>query len=227
MARTPVLSQLLELVADEQSRQQLRTYFEPERQPQAPPRYTGSRFEQLGGGGDRAGVANRVSADDLVAVQMLSVRVPTAVALDLLEGTLGEEVAKHLADIAPDRSIGSAGAAALLADGGPADLAWHLLDDQDDMGWVIAGKLLARKRPALIPVYDRVTRCAYGDPPGFWLWLNGLFLEHDGALTAALAAQRDAAGISPAVTPLRVLDVILWMRHRNEHRASRCRGLAW
>jgi hypothetical protein len=27
------------------------------------------------------------------------------------------------------------------------------------------------------------------------------------------------------VTTLRVLDVILWMRHRAEHRKSRCSGL--
>ncbi|MEU4085034.1 DUF6308 family protein [Streptomyces aureus] len=34
----------------------------------------------------------------------------------------------------------------IVADGSPADQAWHLLRDQPDVGWVIAGKLLARKR---------------------------------------------------------------------------------
>ncbi|WP_406130679.1 DUF6308 family protein [Streptomyces canus] len=36
--------------------------------------FTGSRFEHLAGGGDRQAVANVVTADDLIAVQTLSVR---------------------------------------------------------------------------------------------------------------------------------------------------------
>lgn len=51
--------------------------------------FTGSRFEHLAGGGDRPEVADRVTAEDLAAVQTLSVTVPAPVALDILEGPLG------------------------------------------------------------------------------------------------------------------------------------------
>ncbi|MGQ4719142.1 DUF6308 family protein [Streptomyces anulatus] len=53
--------------------------------------FTGGRFEHLAGGGDRRQVANRFTAEDLIAVQTLSVTVPASVALDLLEGPLGAQ----------------------------------------------------------------------------------------------------------------------------------------
>lgn len=41
--------------------------------------FTGDRFEHLAGGGDRRQVADRFTAEDLVAVQTLSVTVPPRV----------------------------------------------------------------------------------------------------------------------------------------------------
>jgi hypothetical protein len=38
--------------------------------------YTGAFFERLGGGGDRPAIAHEIVAEDLIAVTMLSVRVP-------------------------------------------------------------------------------------------------------------------------------------------------------
>lgn len=37
-----------------------------------------------------------------------------------------------------------------------ASHAWHQLFEIKGVGWVTAGKLLARKRPRLIPVYDQL-----------------------------------------------------------------------
>lgn len=89
--------------------------------------------------------------------------------------------------------LGSREAAALLAPGEAADRAWHLLEDQDDMGWVTAGKLLARKRPRLVPVYDRVVRCAFGTRGlSFWLWLNDRFSDYGGALPTGAVGQHPA-----------------------------------
>ena len=45
--------------------------------------FSGAYFERLTGGGDRADAANRFTADDLVAVTMLSVSVPPGRAMDL------------------------------------------------------------------------------------------------------------------------------------------------
>jgi uncharacterized protein DUF6308 len=47
--------------------------------------YSGAYFEQLGGGGDRPETARRFTAEDLLAVSMLSVRIDGYHALHVLE----------------------------------------------------------------------------------------------------------------------------------------------
>ncbi|MEU2110915.1 DUF6308 family protein [Streptomyces sp. NPDC019507] len=173
----------------------------------------GSRFEHLAGGGDRPEVADRITAEDLVAVQTLSVTVPASVALDLLEGPLGEELSSLLRSIPRDFDMADA-ESAHLTDDSPADRAWKLLRDQPRVGWVTAGKLLARKRPRLLPVYDRVVRCAVGRPASFWLALHTALREDDAALHRQLLRLRQAAGLPETVSALRVCDVAVWMSHR-------------
>jgi hypothetical protein len=95
-------------------------------------------------------------------------------------------------------------------------LSWHLLRDQPEVGWVIAGKLLARKRPRLLPVYDRVVRCAVGRAPPFWFALHTALREDDAALHRQLLELRQAARVPEAVSVLRVCDVAVWMGHRAE-----------
>lgn len=227
MARTPLeLSELLSVANDSVSIEDLRTYFEVDRASGERPAFEGRRFEALAGGDDREDCANRITADDLVAVQMLSVRLLPKVTLDLLEGSLGDDIAESLVKIPTDVDLGDDAAPSLLADDGPADRAWQLLRRQDRIGWVTAGKLLARKRPRLVPVYARVVKRAFGLPPPMqghvWPWLHEKFAEDDGALRRRLREVRDIAGVAESVTPLRVLDVIIWMRHHDSHRASYC-----
>jgi hypothetical protein len=84
---------------------------------------------------------------------------------------LGIQVSALLRHIPATLALGEPGARVHVLDSSPADQAWHLLDARDGVGWVIAGKLLARKRPHLIPVWDHVVRCAMGYPENAWLWL--------------------------------------------------------
>lgn len=175
--------------------------------------FTGSRFEHLAGGGDRPEVADLFTAKDLVAVQTLSVTVPASVALDILEGPLGVRLSGLLHGIPSHLDMVDT-EADVVADGSPADQAWHLLRDQPGVGWVIAGKLLARKRPRLLPVYDRVVRCTVGRPPSFWLALHAALREDDAALHRRLLELRQAAGLPETVSALRVCDVAVWMNHR-------------
>ncbi|MGW4162256.1 DUF6308 family protein [Streptomyces sp. NPDC004788] len=181
--------------------------------------FTGSRFEHLAGGGDRPDIAERFTAKDLVAVQTLSVTVPASVALDLLEGSLGAQLSGLLHAIPRDLDMVDA-EADVLAEGSPADQAWHLLCAQYGVDWVIAGKLLARKRPRLLPVYDRVVRCALGRPrPSFWLALHAALREDGTALHRRLLELRQTAGLPQTVSALRVCDVAVWMGHRAEGHA--------
>jgi hypothetical protein len=217
---------MLEFVDDPRAIENLQEYFAPPTAPGRTPLYSGSRFEFFAGGGDRPDVADRITVDDLVAVTLLSVNVPGDVALSLLEGGLGEAVSEQLRRIPTDVGIDQPAAAEHFADGSPARAAWTLLRKPRGMGWVTTNKLLARKRPRLIPVYDNVVQCAFGRPDGLWKWLLGLFADGSGQLNERLLAARSAAGVPAEVTPLRVLDVIAWMRHRADHRAGRCADLA-
>ena len=221
MTRRPVdLDTLLAVVDDPQSAADLADYFQLDRPPGTMPRYSGSRFEFLAGGGDRPAVANTITTDDLLAVTLLSVDVPGDVALQLLEGPLGQDLTHHLAQIPVDVGIGDPVARQLLTRASHADVAWTLLEEPHGMGWVITNKLLARKRPRLIPVYDGVVRCAFGKPDGLWSLLLTLFA--DGRLEESLTHVRSTAGVPETVTPLRVLDVIVWMRHRPVHARTGC-----
>ncbi|MEU2169569.1 DUF6308 family protein [Micromonospora chersina] len=187
--------------------------------------FTGGQFERLGGGGDRASVRDAITAEDLVAVELLSVRVPPRTALDLLQGALGDAVTAELREIPTTIELGSAEASPLIDRRGPADRAWRLLKNADGIGWVVAGKLLARKRPKLVPVYDEVVSCAFRTRKGFWCWLHGMLTEENKVLAERLTRLRRRAGLPDAISLLRVLDVVVWMRHRDEHTGYRCRGI--
>ncbi|TQK49874.1 hypothetical protein FBY35_0150 [Streptomyces sp. SLBN-118] len=207
-----VVGQRLNAVLDaEQVVDDLRRYFGIGLPPGAGV-FTGGRFEHLAGGGDRRQVADRFTAEDLVAVQTLSVTVPAPVALDLLEGPLGTQLSELLRGIPSDTDLSDADIS-VVADGSPAYRAWCLLEDEYKIGWVIAGKLLARKRPRLLPVYDRVVRCALGHPPSFWTDLRTALREDDATLHHRLLGLRQSAGLPETVSALRVADVAVWMAH--------------
>lgn len=213
------------ILRGEQAKTDLRRYFGVGLAEGEPPAFTGGRFELLAGGGDQPDVRDEFTAADLLAVEMLGVRVPAPVALDLLEGPLGKRVAKYLRDIPSDVPLWADDAEHLIAEGGPADLLWHLLREQEDLGWVTAGKLLARKRPRLVPVYDDIVKCAMGKPGNFWTALRSA-LRHDGCrLLRDIRALKETSAIPPAVTELRTLDVAVWMHHRIDHTKRGCTGL--
>ncbi|MET7906602.1 DUF6308 family protein [Streptomyces sp. NPDC005355] len=99
----PLTSRLSNFITSDQASADLRRYFGIGLQPGAMP-YAGSRFEHLAGGGDRPAVATAITAEDLVAVQTLSVTVPAQATLDLLEGGLGAQLSKLLSSI-PDEKL--------------------------------------------------------------------------------------------------------------------------
>jgi hypothetical protein len=163
-----------------------------------------------------------------VAVEMLSVQVPGRAALDLLEGRLGQRATELLAQIDTSLNLWDVPGdlvEPIVGTGGPAEELWKLLEGQVGIGWVTAGKLLARKRPSLIPVYDEIVRCALGRPEKFWLALRKALLWEDAKLAGELADLRSRAEIPQEVALLRVLDVVVWMHHRNSHWSTGCPGL--
>jgi hypothetical protein len=187
------------------------------------PTFTGARFDMFAGGGDRPGAANRFDESDLVAVSMLSVKVPGRAAIELMESQAWL-LNQALAQIPLSPAL-EEGDVVLIDQGSTASALWHLIERIDGIGWVTAGKLLARKRPKLIPVYDNVVKAALQpNSQAFWvpLW-NELRSEHpETGISVAdrLREIRLHAGGAALDRPLiRVFDVAVWMRNRNESNA--------
>lgn len=182
-------------------------------------RYSGAYFERLGGGGDRPEVAYQVTADDLLAVSMLSVRVIRYYALDVLVYE-SREISRLLAQIPVDVTLADKGADKLIAEGAPASVLWELLHrikpsfEKNQLGPVAAGKLLARKRPQLIPVYDSHVERALKRTRTHGTWWSDLHhqLTKDTVLISKLEAVRTRAGADAAhLSLLRIFDIMCWM----------------
>ncbi|GAB3316136.1 hypothetical protein GCM10027451_32520 [Geodermatophilus aquaeductus] len=163
----------------------------------------------------------RVTAGDLVALTLVGVCVPAGVALDLLEGDLGLDVADLLRQVPADVPITSPLAADLLR---PLALARDLLEEPAGMDLRTAGTLLARKRPLLVPVPDPVVLCAldWSDDP--WGWALDAFSADGGVLGDVVAAARAEAGLV-TTGDLRAIETVVWMRHHREHLRTHCPGL--
>lgn len=175
--------------------------------------FSGRRFEFLAGGGDQdqGGIANRFTADDIVAVSLLGVSIPPVAALDLLEPTDGGEYITGLLRTVPNHVDLWKADRAVVESGSAAEELWRHLDQIVGIGWVTAGKLLARKRPRLIPVFDRVVRDALMPKRSTLWWVSLWDALQDGQIVARLEELRTAAGLDEKVSLLRVLDVSVWM----------------
>lgn len=94
---------------------------------------------------------------------------------------------------------------------------WNLVDDLHGVGSTLTSKLLARKRPRLMPVQDSVVSRAIGLTSGgnMWTGLRELLRADEAALAATLRAIRNEAPVAASLTDLRVFDIVVWMA---EHR---------
>lgn len=183
--------------------------------------FTGAWFDRL----VEPAAPNRLTAADLVAVSMLSVTVPARAAVWIL-GEGAAEIESLLREVPNGVDLWEAGGA--IADDAPLAMLWLRLqakssqweggDDANGIGPVIAGKLLATKRPRLVPVYDAVVAEALGsfDKGTFWRSWQ-LAFEDPELLPAVRRVQAEAAEENPAIaglSALRVLDIVIWHQNR-------------
>ena len=75
---------------------------------------------------------------------------------------------------------------------------------------VTACKLLARKRPALLPVYDAVVATQLGEPRDIWRCYWTWFNDKPSRIQDTEALRADVGGVDD-ISLLRCLDVALWM----------------
>nr|WP_244176921.1 DUF6308 family protein [Streptomyces albus] len=190
--------------------------------------YSGAYFESLGGGGDAEHVADRFDTNDLVALTMLEVSLKPHGAVNLLTDPDGHW-ARLLSLIPRDARLEDPGSDALIAEGGPAWELWERLagkgypNKPDGSGPVIAGKLLARKRPHLIPVYDIRVKQFFQRPTNdqfFWASLAAALRADNGTFHDQLVRLRHQAGLGEGIGVLRVCDVIAWMHQGRQSRTA-------
>ena len=147
---------------------------------------------------------NRFTHEDLLAVATLSVPLQGRSVEAMIARTDG--LAFLLEDV-PDVQLVDASNAHLVK----LYSLQRALDDVPGIGPVTRSKLLAHKRPSLVPIRDQHVLRAFGIAP------NGSLteplrraLEADRSTLQQLARVREEAGV-PEITNLRSLDVIVWM----------------
>ena len=184
--------------------------------------FTGSHFEFLTEGGDKTSVKNQIVADDILAAAFLGVNFPALAILELLEGSASTLVSEQLRLIPTDQDL-HAFSSNPIAPGTPAWIAWGLIDELDKVGRTKTSKLLARKRPRFLPILDDVVVCALnlGNKTA-WQEVFELMTENDhSVVTELLAIQAIGAPNHSRISQislLRVLDIVVWMEHQQDHR---------
>ena len=172
--------------------------------------FDGRYFDQLAATADPF----QFTPADLLAVRMLSVEVPPDVAMWLL-GDGQAETASLLKAIPAEAAIWDAGD--LLCRGSAAWELWDFLHGMTGLGDTTTSKLLAAKRPQLIPIWDSVVgKALFGnDVNGYWeSWVSWFAGDNGKVLRSAYEGLRKSAEVPAFVSTLRLVDVVVWMHHK-------------
>jgi Family of unknown function (DUF6308) len=178
------------------------------------PAYSGSQFEAIAA---LNGDPYSIGPADFTAVSMLSVDVPAQAAIRLL-GRDADEITATLKLIPVDCDIIDVDADD-LATGSAASKLWQLLRrGRDGLGPTTTSKLIAAKRPRLIPIWDSFVHQATGlDTGDYWRQFQQVLIADDHAIWNWLTELRENAVNVPAGIPnLRLVDVLLWMSVKHD-----------
>lgn len=206
MSTTSLSRRLDRLLATPNLADLVRAYFDP-----AGP-FAGHTFDTLG-----HNPHDRFTEGDLLAVTLLDVTCSPPVIRELLDRPA--RWTSLLGAVSNTMPLWEMDADTYKA----ADTLWQELVRLPGIGPTKAGKLLARKRPALIPIFDEVIRMLVS-PSERGLWWD----LHEALQDAERRARIDelAAGSSPLPTTVRLVDVAVWMRCGNSTNARNARVAA-
>jgi hypothetical protein len=176
-------------------------------------RFGGARFDDLAGGGP----ADAITEDDLAAVRSLSIGFPRAFVDDLRGDDAQSRIRSGLAKIPPDIKLEDLSRADFDRFLGPESSAWQLWVDlaaslrrfKARAPLVGASKLLAAKRPQLVPLEDSYVRRALGSSRRD-IWQTIHQIVRDPEASADLTAIRQQVTAASHITLHRTLDVIIW-----------------
>jgi len=177
--------------------------------------YTGSWFERLADNSN----PNVITERDVLAVSTLNVDIPASTTIWLLNDG-APQVTALLSLIPAEQAIWDPEAD--LTENGPAWKLWNLLGKKKwpndgqatQMGTTKISKLLAVKRPNLVPVEDKYIRKAvFGgvEPDNYWDPWTLLHRSDDGGALRSVAEEVRTESKVPETLPiLRVIDIAIW-----------------
>lgn len=186
---------------------------------------SGAHFDDWAGRGDRTEIANQLTGDDFVAVSLLSLDMSPEAAIGL-GWHRNTEVQRLLAAIPTSRDFTTLNRDEFethFGSGSPAQQLWDVLRGRQGYTWGIgpttASRVMARKRPKFIPLFDSyvgpMMGLAKGSSKDQWIVWHEAFQE-DRALAGRLDAIRAAAGAPSHASRLRIMDIVLWLKAKDE-----------
>lgn len=173
-------------------------------------RFEGRGFDCAEGGSLADNDPNHLTPEDLIAVQLLHVPMSPRVITALLI-TDAWKCDCFLAKIPVDLAFEDPKAVELFSDNGIVEQAYHELNLINGVGETTATKILARKRPRLVPIIDSAVRRSLGRKRGhIWRPLQLWIQDENQARVPELERIRSDAGLSNNLSILRVFDVLAW-----------------
>lgn len=208
---------------DEEAVARLKHYYKTQTKRNRP-LFSGSTFDTFAS--DR-NPRDAFTGEDFLATGLLGVHVPGEAIVKLFcdEGRK-EDLERQLRRLPSDVDLGDLNEAAFQrlmgAKDSPGFVLWDMIRgnptaagsrDHVRMGSTLTSKLLARKRPRLVPIWDR----RIGDQLGMtnsadhWIGMWEVLTAENNALRERLVAIRADAQIDPSkVSLLRTFDVVVW-----------------
>lgn len=180
--------------------------------------FTGALFDTWDPTRTRGAFPNTFTPDDLQAVAFRSADIGLRAAVELLDRQRAR-FETLLQAVGPDRDL--ADEAKHITDDWPATVLNRALRELPGIGATRASKLIARKRPRLVPIYESVVdEHVLAGSGGLWEPMRLALRQDDGALHRHLLELRAAGGLNEAVSVLRVFDVIAWREGRSSGQPS-------
>jgi hypothetical protein len=186
--------------------------------------YTGSQFESLISDSDPYHFTER----DFVALSTLNVDVPARAALWILSLEGQAQTSALLEGIPNDLDIWKPEVENAFVDDGKLMQLWDCLGKAN---WPVAAtggglggatkrsKLIAAKRPRLVPVLDKVVKNTLPKSDNYWRAFQDVLRDESCREGLAVATNLDC--VPQRVSLLRRIDVVIWMNNHERHRKTK------
>jgi len=150
-----------------------------------------------------------IDVEDLYSPTLLSAPIRRSAGQAIIKRA--DEISGHLSGIDPEITLWHPNSEKVNAALDCAERLTEKLVSVGDVGWTKASKLVAAKRPRLIPIWDKQVSRALGADKMSW---QQYWRAWRRALTSEVVDELHELAINlghPNLSPLRTIDIILWM----------------